>query len=82
MWIVWAEFTYIYMYIHNVPGPLGEPVNGAAVDQRGEHTTARTEGISHRAHAEDNVQLVLDSADEVGEYPIPGCTYGRKTEHS
>ena len=30
-------------------GPLTEPVNGAAVDKRGEHAKALTEGIANRA---------------------------------
>ena len=42
------------------PGPLNEPVDGAAVDQRGEHAAASPEGVPHRTHAQHNVQLVLD----------------------
>ena len=53
------------------PWPLSEPVNGAAVDKRGEHPTPGPEGVTHRAHADHYVQSVLDPADEVGEYAVP-----------
>ena len=51
--------------------PLREPVDGAAVDKGGEHSAARAEGVSDWTHAEDDVQFVLDTADEVGKYTIP-----------
>ena len=55
----------------NVLGPLGEPVNGAAVDEGGEHATPCPEGIPHRTHTYDNVQLVLYQADKVCKYAVP-----------
>ena len=42
-----------------------EPVDGAAVDQRREHSQSRSEGIPNGAHRQDNVQVGLDPLDEV-----------------
>ena len=41
-----------------------EPVNGAAVDQRWEHSQSTSERISDGAHGQHNVQILLHSLDE------------------
>ncbi len=41
-----------------LPRPLYEPVNATTVDQWREHATARTEGVSHRTHAQHYVKVV------------------------
>ena len=61
-------------------GPLSEPVDGAAVDERGEHTASRAEGISYWTHAQHDVQLVLNTAYEVGKYAISGREREREEE--
>lgn len=61
----------------SLPWPFCEPVDGTAVDQRWEHTAARTEGISHWAHAEHDVQTVLNSPNEMAEDTIPSGETGR-----
>lgn len=43
---------------------LDKPVDGAAVDKRGEHTTARAESIPHWTHTQHDVQLLSDTRDE------------------
>lgn len=45
-------------------GPPGEPVESAAVDERGEHSAADSEGVSYGRHAQTDVQVVSDSVDE------------------
>ena len=44
--------------------PLGEPVDGAAVDQRGEHPQASTEGLSDGRQADHQVQVGTHPSDE------------------
>lgn len=44
---------------------LDKPVDGAAVDERGEHTAARAESITHWTHTQHNVQLLPYTRDEV-----------------
>ena len=44
--------------------PLGEPVDGTAVDDRGEHAAARAEGRADGRHTEHNVQVVAHAVDE------------------
>ena len=53
-----------------VARPLGEPVDGAAVDERGKHATARAKRVAHRAHAQHDVQVVAHAVDEEGEYGV------------
>ena len=52
------------------PGPDGEPVNGTAVDEGWEHATSGSEGVNHWTHTDDDMQILLDTADEVVEYAI------------
>ena len=40
-----------------VPGPRREPVDGAAVDERGELAQPRAEGLANRRHAQHHVQV-------------------------
>eukprot|EP00964_Phaeocystis_antarctica_P055483 scaffold32640_cov63-Phaeocystis_antarctica.AAC.1 len=40
-----------------VPGPRREPVDGAAVDERGELAQPRAEGLADRRHAQHHVQV-------------------------
>lgn len=77
----------------SVSGPLTEPVNGGAVDQRwvleqplpvGQRllqlcpiilisafvTWSVPEELSHRTHAEDDVQVVPDPLDQVAEHGV------------
>ena len=54
----------------NLPWPLSEPVNGTAIDKRGEHTTARTESIPYRTHTQYDMKIVTNSADKVVEHSI------------
>lgn len=44
---------------------LDKPVDGAAVHQGWEHSASGSEGLANRAHAENNVQLLPHSADEI-----------------
>lgn len=44
---------------------LDKPINGTAVHKGREHPAPGPEGLSHRAHAENNVQLLADSANKV-----------------
>ena len=46
--------------------PAVEPVDGAAVDQRGEHAAAHAESAADGRHAEDDVQVGAHAADEEG----------------
>ena len=48
-----------------VLGPLREPVDGAAVDQGGEHAQPRAEGIPNGRHAQHHVEVCLAPPDEV-----------------
>ena len=41
-----------------------EPVDGAAVDEGGEHAEAVAEGISNGAHGEDHVEVLFDPLNE------------------
>ena len=41
-------------------GPRAEPVDGCAVDERGELAAAGSEGLADRAHGQDQVQVVTD----------------------
>lgn len=50
--------------------PLGEPIDGAAVDQAREHTASRAERIAYRTHAQHDVEVVSDSVDEKIEYAV------------
>lgn len=43
--------------------PLHEPVDGAAVDDRGEHTEPRPEGFSQRRHTQHDVNVGPDAVD-------------------
>mmetsp|Transcript_3151 Transcript_3151/g.13663 ORF Transcript_3151/g.13663 Transcript_3151/m.13663 type:complete len:966 (+) Transcript_3151:6936-9833(+) len=45
-------------------GPLHEPVDGAAVDQRGELAASRPESLAHGGHAQDDVEVVSHPVDE------------------
>ena len=54
----------------HLPWPLSEPVNGTAVDKRGEHTTARAECIPYGTHTQNDMKVVTNSADEVVEHSI------------
>ena len=49
--------------------PGAEPVDGAAVDEGGEHAAARPESAPHRAHGQHTVQVVPHTVDE-------GCPAG------
>lgn len=44
---------------------LDKPVNGAAVHQGWKHPASGPEGLANRAHAENYVQLLSYSADEI-----------------
>lgn len=44
---------------------LDKPVNGTAVHKGWEHPAPGPEGLSHRAHTENNVQLLTDSVNKV-----------------
>eukprot|EP00965_Chrysotila_dentata_P002107 69624-Pleurochrysis_carterae.AAC.1 len=44
--------------------PAVEPVDGAAVDERGEHAASHTEGRAHRRHGEHDVQVLAHARDE------------------
>ena len=44
---------------------LDKPVNGAAVHKGWKHPASGPEGLPNGAHAEHNVQLLTDSADEI-----------------
>lgn len=46
------------------PQRQGLPVDGAAVDERGEETAPGTEGLPNRAHGQHNVQVVAHAANE------------------
>mmetsp|Transcript_36696 Transcript_36696/g.116794 ORF Transcript_36696/g.116794 Transcript_36696/m.116794 type:complete len:681 (+) Transcript_36696:3332-5374(+) len=48
-----------------VPRPLIEPVDGAAVDERGEHAAAHAEGVADGRHGEDDVQVLADELHKV-----------------
>ena len=50
--------------------PLAEPVDGGAVYVCREHAQAVPEGFSDRAHAEDDVEVVSNSLDEVGKHGV------------
>lgn len=54
----------------SVTRPLGEPIDGAAVDQAGKHATSRAKRIAHGAHAEHDVQVVAHAVDEKPEYAV------------
>eukprot|EP00959_Pyramimonas_sp_CCMP1952_P142660 2986753-Pyramimonas_sp.AAC.1 len=43
------------------------PVDGAAVDQRGEHAQALAEAVAHRGHADHHVQVLPALAHKVPE---------------
>ena len=47
----------------NLIWPLHEPVDGAAIDDRWEHSEARSEGFAHWRHAQHNVDVGLDAID-------------------
>lgn len=47
---------------------LDEPINGTAVHKGWKHAASGPEGLPNRAHAENNVQFLTDSADEVLKY--------------
>mmetsp|Transcript_13243 Transcript_13243/g.37393 ORF Transcript_13243/g.37393 Transcript_13243/m.37393 type:complete len:219 (+) Transcript_13243:4609-5265(+) len=51
--------------LQRLGGPLGKPVDGAAVDQRGELSEAVTEGVADGAQADRHVQVLLGSVNEV-----------------
>lgn len=42
-----------------------EPVDGTAVDEGWEHPESVPERISDRGHGQDNVEILLDSINEV-----------------
>lgn len=42
-----------------------EPVDGTAVDEGREHPESVAERISDRRHGQDNVEILLDSINEV-----------------
>ena len=44
--------------------PLGEPIDGAAVDDGREHATSRAEGAANGTHAQHDVQVVAHAVDE------------------
>jgi hypothetical protein len=44
---------------------LDKPVNGATVDKGWKHPASGTKSLPNWAHAENNVQLLSDSADKV-----------------
>ena len=46
---------------HNIDGSLSLPVNGAAVDERREHSASRPESISDRRHAQDYMEVLPDA---------------------
>jgi hypothetical protein len=50
--------------------PLGEPIDGTAVDQAREHTASRAERVAYRTHAQHDVEVVSDSVDEKVEYAV------------
>ena len=51
-------------------GPLHEPVDGTAVDQRRELAASGTERLAHRGHAQDDVEVIPDPVDERAEEHI------------
>ncbi len=55
-------------HFERVLWPGHEPVDRAAVDERGEHAQARAEGVTDRTHGQDHVQVGLDAVDEVVEH--------------
>lgn len=54
-------YTSIHPYFH---AKYLEPVNGAAVDEGGEHAEAVTEGIPNGAHGKDHVKVLLHPLNE------------------
>ena len=66
----WKNLSKTANVNHSIPGPFREPVDGAAVDERREHSTSRSERIADRTHAQDDVKIVTDPTDEVVENAV------------
>ena len=49
--------------------PSVEPVEGATVDQGGEHPATDTQSVTHWGHAQGNVELLSDTLIE-GEHDV------------
>mmetsp|Transcript_1843 Transcript_1843/g.6340 ORF Transcript_1843/g.6340 Transcript_1843/m.6340 type:complete len:400 (-) Transcript_1843:1912-3111(-) len=50
--------------VQRLRGPLHVPVDRAAVDQAGELPAPAPERLTHRGHAQDDVQVIPDAVDE------------------
>lgn len=54
---------------------LDKPVDGTAVHQGWEHPAPGPEGLANWAHAENNVQLLPHSADEILEHLVAKISF-------
>ena len=52
------SYSHIYCHIHL------EPVDGAAVDERGKHSKSVAEGISDGTHGQHHVEMFLHSLNK------------------
>ena len=52
--------------------PLRVPVYGRAVDKRWKLPAPCAERLTHRTHAQHNVEVIADAVDESGVHPITG----------
>ena len=55
--------------LQRVLRPRGEPIDGAAVDERGELAQPRAEGVADGRHAQDHVQVGAALLDEEAPQP-------------
>ena len=68
-------------------GPAVEPVDGGAVDERGELAAADAQRVAHGGHAQDDVQLVSHARHEVGQAVVArlhhalGLAHGHHVAH-
>lgn len=58
---------------------LDKPVDGAAVHQGWKHSAPGPEGLANWAHAENNVQLLPHSADEILKHLVAKTSFQFKT---
>ena len=56
--------TYITPYTHTPIIQYLEPVDGAAVDEGGEHAEAIAKGVSDGAHGQDHMKVLLHTLNE------------------
>ena len=50
--------------------PLIKPVNGAAVDERGEHAEAVTQLVTYGTHTQDDMEVLAHAINEVREHEL------------